>query len=583
MALALSTLLAASGCTAFARAVKEGDTFTSERKWAEAEGAYQHALILEPGDSEVRVKLHAMRKQWSAEVLEGGRALHAQGDLAGAMPLLVRALELDSENDAARELLTQTLDARVAVAQKALAEERLQDARAELDAVLVVDPSHSEALRGVDAVQGAWARRWFTTAQRLEEEGKPGNALLAYVRADQERVGATPARERAEAVRRKLRDEIAFMVVAGPAEDKAEAPDVAQRLSPGRLSALLPQAVPIRVITTEAPQGHEGVRLGVSLERVMPVKSVEQSQRLQRYVVTNKAVPNPRRLQAEAALLEQERELEEVERKLSQALRDYLRRQGELAQAREGATLCREREHKACLTVLSECGQAASKGKPGQVPSECNAARCNAQCAQEEGKLTQRAAAAQEQERRLETAQENAEAQRREVRRGRDAYFREPLTVEEPVHGEYPYDVELHRLAITASVTERRVDLARNAVPSPHTEDYAAMHEDLAHRAYEKVGVLADPVQLRSEAELRVEAGDKAMAAIASRVMERFNVYRQRKVEDARRGMVRPSAEDVVETAVRALLLTADAPPEDILLPLARARGLDNPASIFGQ
>jgi hypothetical protein len=105
----------------------------------------------------------------------------------------------------------------------------------------------------------------------------------------------------------------------------------------------------------------------------------------------------------------------------------------------------------------------------------------------------------------------------------------------------------------------------------------------MAHKAYDKVGVLADPVQLRSEAELRVEAGDKAMAAIASRVMERFNVYRQRRVEDARRGMVRPSAEDVVETAVRALLLTADAPPEDILQLLAKARGLDNPASIFGQ
>ena len=46
--------------------------------------------------------------------------------------------------------------------------------------------------------------------------------------------------------------------------------------------------------------------------------------------------------------------------------------------------------------------------------------------------------------------------------------------------------------------------------------------------------------------------------------------------------MVRPSAEDVVETAVRALLLTADAPPEDILLPLTRARGLTNPQALFG-
>jgi hypothetical protein len=54
-------------------------------------------------------------------------------------------------------------------------------------------------------------------------------------------------------------------------------------------------------------------------------------------------------------------------------------------------------------------------------------------------------------------------------------------------------------------------------------------------------------------------------------------------VEDARRGMVRPSAEDVVETSVRALLLTADEPPQDILQSLARARGLTHPEAIFGR
>ncbi|WP_257462273.1 outer membrane exchange accessory lipoprotein TraC [Archangium lipolyticum] len=584
IAFSLFALLAFAGCSAFSRAVKEGDQLTTEHKWAEAEAAYQRALAVEPGDSEVRVKLRAMRKQWSAEVFQAAQAKHSGGDLAAATPLLVRALELDGENDPARALLTQTLDARVEVARKALKEERLQEARAELDAVLAVDATHAEARKVVDAVQTAWARRWFTTAQRLEEEGKHGNALLAYVRADQERVGATPARERAEAVRRKLQDEIAFLVVAGPAEDKAEAPDVVQRLSPGRLSALLPQEVPIRVITTEAPKNHEGVRLGLALERVRPDKSVEQAQRTQRYLVTNKAVPNPRRVELETALLEQERKLEDVERKLSGVLRDYLRKQDELVQAREVAFRCRERERKVCATALSECSRAVSQGKPGQVPQECNPARCNTQCDGEEGSLSQRAAAAQELERRLEAAQEGAEAQRREVQRGRDAYYREPLTVEEPVYSEYPYDVELHRLAITASVTERLVDLAKDAVAaSPRTEDYAAMHEDSANKAYDKVGVLADPVQLRSEAELRVEAGDKAMVAIATRVKERFDVYRQRKVEDARRGMVRPSAEDVVETAVRALLLTADDPPEDILLPLAKARGLDKPEAIFGR
>ncbi|MFL5351551.1 outer membrane exchange accessory lipoprotein TraC [Archangium sp.] len=583
ISLAIFALLAAAGCTTFARAMKEGDALTTQRQWEKAEAAYQRALAAEPGDPEAKVKLRDMHKLWGAELLAAARAKHGEGNLAGATPLLVRVLQLDPENDPARELLGQTLDARVEVALEALKEERLQDARAELDAVLAVDDSHAGARKGVDAVQTAWARRWFGTAQRFEEEGKLGNALVAYVRADQERVGVTPARERAEEMRRKLRDEVAFLVVTAPAEDKAEAPDVVQRLSPGRLSALLPQQVPIRVITVEPPKDHEGVRLGVALERVMPVKSVEQSQKNQRYVVTNKAVPNPRRAQLESALLEQERKLEEVERKLGGTLRDYLRKQDELAQAREVAARCRDRERKACGTGLSECVQAFSHAKPGEVPKECNPARCNPLCEQEEGALSQRSSNAQELERRLEASQEKAEQQRTEVQRGRDAFYREPLTVEEPVYADYPYDVELHRLSITASVTERLVDLAKDAAgASPHTEDYAALAEDASNKAYDKVGVLADPVQLRSEAELRVEAGDKAMSSIAERVKERFDAYRQRRVEDARRGMVRPAAEDVVETAVRALLLTQDAPPEDILQPLARARGLTKPEALFG-
>ncbi|WP_309895595.1 outer membrane exchange accessory lipoprotein TraC [Archangium sp.] len=583
LALSLLALLVAAGCSAFSRAVKEGDQLTTERKWSDAEAAYLRALAAEPGDPEVKTKLRDVRKAWSGEVLGKAKAVHEQGDLAGATPLLVRALQLDPENDPARTLLTQTLDARVEVALKALKEDRFQEARTELDAVLAVNPEHAAAAKGVVAVQTAWARRWFTTAQRLEEEGKLGNALLAYVRADQERVGATAARERAEEVRRKLRDEVAFLVVAAQAEDKAEAPDVAQRLSPGRLSALLPQNVPIRVITADAPKDHEGVRLGVSLERVMPVKSVEQAQRSTRYVVTNKAVPNPRRTQLESALLEQERKLEEVERKLGLALRDYLRKQDELTQVREVASRCRARERQTCGTALSECINAFGRAKRDEVPKECNPSRCNPMCDAEENTLKQKDAGVQELERRVESAQEGAEAQRREVQRGRDAFFREPLTVEEPVYAEYPYDVELHRLTITASVTERLVDLAKDTTTaSPHTADYAAMHEDSSNKAYDKVGVLADPVQLRTEAELRVEAGDRAMAAIAERVKERFNAYRQRQVEDARRGMVRPAAEDVVEKAVRALLLTADAPPQDILQPLARARGLARPESLFG-
>jgi hypothetical protein len=125
--------------------------------------------------------------------------------------------------------------------------------------------------------------------------------------------------------------------------------------------------------------------------------------------------------------------------------------------------------------------------------------------------------------------------------------------------------------------------LAAQAATAPVTQDYEVSHEDSSNKGYDRYGVLADPVQLRSELELRVEAGDKAMGDLARRIMERFDAHRQRRVEDARRGMVRPGAEDVVETAVRVLLLTADKPPPDILLPVAQARGLQRPEALFGK
>ncbi len=583
-ALALALALVLSGCSAFSRAVKEGDLASQEQKWAEAEAAYLRALAADPEASEVKVKLGKVRQAWSEVVLEEARAIHATGDLDGAMKRLVRALELNADNVPARELLGETLDARVAAGNAALKAERLQDARAEFEAVLSVAPDHAAAKRGVDGVQVAWARRWFSTGEGLEKSGKLGNALVAYVRADQERVGATAARERAEAVRQKLRDEVAFLVVATPVEDRAGAPDVAQRLAAGRLAAMLPTKLPLRVVT-EAPEGREGVRLDLALERVLPLQVVEESQRTQRYLAGNRAVPNPRRAGFEGKLLQAERTLEDVERKQATALREYLRMQSELTMVRVAAERCRERERRECRDALKDCGEAARElSRPGQFPSECNPSRCDARaCSAEELLLVAKVAAALDKEKALEAALDKAEGQRTQVQRHRDTTFREPITVEEPMYSDFVFDVQLHRLTVTATVTAVMRDLLKaQQVPAPNTQDYAVMHEDTAHKGYDRYGVLADPVQLRSELELRVEVGDKAVADLARLVKERFDAYRGKRVEDARRGMVRPGAEDVVETAVRALLLTADAPPQDILQPLGRARGLNRPEALVG-
>ncbi|MFP2960692.1 hypothetical protein ACLEPN_23445 [Myxococcus sp. 1LA] len=114
--MALALVLVLSGCSAFSRAVKEGDLASQEQKWAEAEAAYLRALAADPEASEVKVKLVKVRQAWSEVVLAEARSVHASEDLDAAMKLLVRALELNADNVPARELLGEVLDARVAKA-----------------------------------------------------------------------------------------------------------------------------------------------------------------------------------------------------------------------------------------------------------------------------------------------------------------------------------------------------------------------------------------------------------------------------------------------------------------------------------
>ena len=290
-----------------------------------------------------------------------------------------------------------------------------------------------------------------------------------------------------------------------------------------------------------------------------------------------------------------------MERAESLALREYFKKGSELSAARTAAERCRARERRDCQRALEACGELAqaatqvaaeakASGKPKDPPASadkvaqvCAPERCAASedCADEEKALVQRQDVVRALEGELEDAQRKSQLQRREVQRGRDAVFRTPLTVEEPMYAEFVYDVETHRRTVKATVTSVIEDLGASGTPAPRTLDYQAVHEDAAHKGYEKYGILADPVQLKSPVELRLEAGDKAAKAVAASVRARFDAYRQALVAQARRGMVRPAAEDVVEAAVRALLLTADAPPNDLIEPLAKARGLTKPEGIY--
>src|SRR5690606_17435346 len=213
-------------------------------------------------------------------------------------------------------------------------------------------------------------------------------------------------------------------------------------------------------------------------------------------------------------------------------------------------------------------------------------------------------------ETQVQHAQATLEASRRQVQRTRDALLRLPLTLEEPMHAEHIYDVEHHRRGVHAlaasqlhgagaahepppPVTRRGVHAlvtsqltelgAEHVPPTPVTREAVVESKDDAHRGYERFGILANPLELRSETELRNALGEEALKALADIVMQRYELHRARWVAAAGRGQVRAGAEDVVEATVRALLLTADEPDPRLLEGLTLGRKLQKPARILGE
>jgi tetratricopeptide (TPR) repeat protein len=601
---ACTALLVLSGaCTAYHRALKDGETALAASQFEEAEAHYQGALALDPRSQEAQAGLARVHRAWALELVGRGDVAREAGRLEEAAAAYARAAKLDANNPEAPERLRQTLEARVALGEAARAAGDLKGALAHFESVLARDAQHTGARMGADRVRAVWAREAFARAEAYEKAGKLGNALLEYVRADQERTGATPARERAAAVRERLRDEVAYWVQVAPVDDRASAPELAERLEAGHLAAALPSGVPVRVVTDPPPAAGPGVRLQVTLERVWSQKDVQATQRTKKYVAGTRAVPNPRRGQVETALLTQQRDTQELEAASNEQLRGLLRAGRETAQAQDAVERCREKSREACGRAFDTCAQAAASSKPAvdpkadaktqqaqqaqaaaaqaQVAQACRAESCGkAACTAEEGALTRRRGEEQAARDGLERTLAELDRMRRQVERARDTVVREPLTLEEPVEAEYVYEVEQHKVRMLATVTTRLEDLAGNAPPTPVTRELAAESQDDTHRSHEKVGILVDPLQLQSQEELKRAVGEKAAALLAELARARFDAYRTRVVQAAQRGTVRAGAEDAVEAAIRALLLTADAPPPELLEPLAAARGVARPLEL---
>ncbi len=568
-----------AGC-AYSQHLKRGDEYLQAKQWQAAQSEYEAAISQDPGRPEGPARITALKEAWATEF-----TLQADHERSGkqygeAVDDYQRALQIDPGNPSATARLAETLDDWVKASRLLIANRQLTQALSELDALLKRMPSHQGAYSAREEARFMLAAQSFAVAENFEKTGKLGNALIEYLRADQARVGATPARERAEVVRKKLLDSIAWYGVVSPVVDRANAPDVAARFTAGRLGAT-GQRVPIRFVTA-APPNSLGLKISLTLDRVVFNKEKETTQRVQKYTSGVRSVPNPKRSEAEKSLLSTERKLEEDEDDADRALRTFLDATAELERVRALFDRCKFDAFTRCQKSATDCGLASANNSSGGPPRECKELLCDpAQCAADDAAVTKQKGNAQTARDRLEALAQAEARQKKDVQRWRDVVFREPLTIDEPMQADYYFDVELHRATVRTSVTLQLESLTAEAPPAPITHDYVVVHEDTTHKAFEKYGIIADPLQVKNELELRLAVGDAVLVDVFNRVKARFETYRQALLADARRGLVRAGAEDAIEASVRAVLSSPDAPPKDLLQAIGRARGVNAPEGIL--
>lgn len=593
LALAALLLLAVAGCSAYSRAISRGDELAQKGDWIGAEAAYLDAQQADPKRSETALRIENVRNKRAEEWVAKGEKAREDKQLDAALHAFAEAVKIAPNNERVVTAYQNAIEERLNFAEGDLKNGALESAERNVNAVLALRPDIARARSLAGQIQNAFAQRSFATAEDFEKKGLLGNALVEYLRADERKIGATPARERAEVVRKKLREELMWFVQAMPVNDRTASPDVAQRIGAGRIGGAFSEKLPIMVVT-EAPKTARGVKVSLSIDRVWMTRDKTGIQKTQRYLAGMKAVQNPERAKNEQQLLLAERQFEQVGDDFSSALRRYSDAQAAVDRARDGYDRCAADAVSACQRTIDDCRAESVKlineavnGDPNQpkaTPNPCQKVDCSLDtCTHDRSNVTTAEKEQSDRRRAMEAAANNVDRQRREIQRLRDLVYRTPLTVEEPMYSDFVYDVDVHTLHGRALVTLNIDDLQAEPSKAPLTVEYEVAKSDETHKGYDRYGILVDPLVLPQELDVRTDLGDKALADITRRVRARFDIYRNAWLKDARLALPRAGAEDAVEKLVRALFVSGDAPPADILQALGKTKGLREPLSLLQQ
>ena len=580
---ALLVSVLACGGGPFRDAMDRGDRYAEAGHWDKAAAEYEQALRIDPKDADAAIKLRDARAKMAGERLARARAMLQRGEIEAGLAVIQEAVRLDPQSTAAQKALTDANAMALARAEQALEGPRPEQALELTTLVLRGSPRDPRARELDGRVRDTLAERAYARAERFQDAGKPGNALVEYAAAVTYRPDYQDAALRIGEIKLALRKELLFTVVLEKFAADPRAPDLSATLSVDLLAQSFDERLPLRV-HREPPRGDgaRGVRLTGAFGGYAFRPHRETEQRTCQYVCRTEMRPNPDHASAEQAVASAERRLSQAEDEVARHQKDVDRYQRdvddvtkELLRDQEAADRARA-EYDRCM--------ASSSGSTSSFP-----------CSSEESRMKSAQSSLDSTRRRLESPQGWLRSAREQVSRAGESRNRArqdvdretqrmrstPRDVEVPVECPHSYDVTVHTLHAGVTVRMSLEDLAEKAaVLADEPFEYAVQHRDETFPA--QPGRCAEVARgkrltLPSERDVRLALVNKAIAGIREKVLTSYDRYRQRFLADARREEAAGLTDEAVEAYVRYVMTgPATIDPRDarqIAAFLARTRG----------
>lgn len=555
---ALACLAVAACGGPFADAMKRGDQYAKAGLWDKAAAEYQTAQQVEPDNTDAAIKLRQARQKQSGDRLARGKSLMARGEVEAGLAVIQEAARLDPDSTDAQRALDDANQAALHRAEELLATPDAQNALGLTQLVLSGSP-HDPRAKAMDGrVRDTLAERAYREAEQFLEDGKKGNALLAYAACVSVRPGFRDAKVQIGDVKLALARELTFHVVldrfaaAGPGEQ-----DLAARMKPDLVAQAFDDRLPLRVVTS-APPAARGVHVSGALSgyRFGPVRTASRNEQCD-YVRGYDTVPNPLRASAERDVASAEQRLAQAERDVDQNQREVDRYQRDVddrqkEQARYEADADRARaDHERCMASA-----------PKDASSPCSSERSRHESAQ---------GSVQNQRSRVQSARDDLGRAREHVQRASEDRSRArqdvedhqrrmretPEMIQQPHHERENFTVEIR--SIDAAVTlQLRAEALQDRARLLNDESFPQVVGPIRDE-----GWLARPatcpaqgkrIELPGEEALRGELVKRTIAALREKVRTIFESYRTRFLADARRHEASGAPEEAVESYVRYLL-----------------------------